>query len=84
MSFFGSSPVAVALAALAKALGFSRTICALENDQIHFADADSRVMGFDLEREKLTWRFAVVATQAKGMKQLYGLHLPQIQTMSLS
>jgi xanthine dehydrogenase accessory factor len=63
---FGSSPVAVALATLAKALGFSRTICAPQNDQALFADVEHRVSGFDLDPGKRSWRFAVVATQGKG------------------
>ena len=62
----GSSPVAIALAQLAKALGFSRTICAPEADQNLFEDADRRISGFDLETEKRTWRFVVVATQGRG------------------
>ncbi len=62
----GSSPVAVALATLAKAIGFSRTICAPEIDQALFADADRRISGFDLDAGKTNWRFAVVATQGNG------------------
>ena len=62
----GASPVAVALAQLAKALGFSRTICAPETDQQLFEDADRRISGFDLQQEKPGWRFVVVATQGKG------------------
>ncbi|MCJ8309821.1 MAG: XdhC family protein [Rhizobiaceae bacterium] len=62
----GASPVAVALAQLAKALGFSRTVCAPETDQQLFEDADRRISGFDLQQEKPGWRFVVVATQGKG------------------
>ena len=62
----GSSPVAIALAALAKALGFARTICAPDTDQPLFEDAERRVAGFELEHEKQSWRFVVVATQGKG------------------
>ena len=61
----GSSPVAVALAQLAKALGFSRTICAPEADQNLFEDADRRISGLDLEAIKPSRRFVVVATQGK-------------------
>ena len=62
----GSSPVAIALAALAKALGFTRTIGAPANDQALFPDAEHRISGFELEPAKRTWRFVVVATQGKG------------------
>ena len=62
----GSSPVAVALAQLSKALGFSRTVCASEADQNLFEDADRRIFEFGLEQKKRTWRFVVVATQGKG------------------
>ena len=56
----------MALAQLAKALGFSRTICAPEADQDLFDDADRRILDFGLEVEKPSWRFVVVATQGKG------------------
>ncbi|MEP1206181.1 MAG: XdhC family protein [Rhizobiaceae bacterium] len=62
----GSSPVAIALAALAKALGFSRTICAPEADQVLFDDAERRISGLELPQQKRSWRFVVVATQGKG------------------
>ena len=62
----GSSPVAIALANLAKALGFSRTVCAPETDQDLFDDADHWICDFKLERRKPSWRFVVVATQGKG------------------
>lgn len=63
---FGASPVAVALATLAKALGFSRTLCAAEDDHALFSDVDKRHVGFKLESKKASWRFAVIATQGKG------------------
>ncbi len=62
----GSSPVAIALATLAKPLGFARTICAPETDQELFEHVERRVSGFELEQEKRSWRFVVVATQGKG------------------
>lgn len=62
----GSSPVAVALATLARALGFSRTICAAKDDQALFADADRLVSGFEFDPNKSSWRFTVVATQGRG------------------
>jgi len=63
---FGASPVAVALAALAKPLGFSRTICAQETDQSIFPDAESRMNGFSLLTKSNARRFIVVATQGQG------------------
>jgi len=63
---FGASPVAVALAALAKPLGFSRTICAQETDQSIFPDAECRMNGFSPLTKSNARRFIVVATQGQG------------------
>lgn len=62
----GSSPVAIAIASLAKPLGYSRTIGVPEGDQNLFVEADARLAGFDMPGERKTWRFVVVATQGKG------------------
>src|SRR6201987_5482457 len=44
----GASPVAVALADLARRIGFAVTVCAPAADQTAFADADRRIEGFAL------------------------------------
>ncbi|MGI9367153.1 MAG: XdhC family protein [Rhizobiaceae bacterium] len=62
----GSSPVAIAIASLAKPLGYSRTIGVPESDQSLFVEADTRLAGFDMPGERKAWRFVVVATQGKG------------------
>ncbi len=63
---FGASPVAVALASLAGALGFSRTICAEAEDQSLHAYAETRIDSFDLPHDTATRRFIVVSTQGRG------------------
>ncbi|MEM8813136.1 MAG: XdhC family protein [Pseudomonadota bacterium] len=61
----GASPVAVALAALAKPLGFSRTICASPADHNAFDDAEVRTDGFDIP-DRNGRRFIVISTQGRG------------------
>lgn len=61
----GSSPVAVALAALAKPMGLSRTICAPETEHAAFSDADLWIDGLDVPSRNAR-RFIVVSTQGRG------------------
>jgi len=58
----GSSPVAVAIADLARRSGFAVTICAPAVEQAAFADADRRIEGFALP----VARYVVVSTQGRG------------------
>ena len=44
----GSSPVALAVADLAKRSGFAVTVCAPAAEQLAFGDADRRIEGFAL------------------------------------
>ncbi len=62
----GSSPVAVALAALASAMGYAVTVCAPEQEQAAFASADRRIGGFELDATERASRYIVVSTQGKG------------------
>jgi xanthine dehydrogenase accessory factor len=62
----GSSPVAVALAALALAMGYAVTVCAPEEEQGAFAAADRRIAGFALDVADRARRYIVVSTQGKG------------------
>ncbi len=62
----GSSPVAVALAELARRLGFQVTACAPAAEQPAFAETDRRIEGYALPAEKDGARFVVVSTQGRG------------------
>jgi xanthine dehydrogenase accessory factor len=62
----GSSPVAVAIADLAKRIGFAVTVCAPAAEQPAFAEADRRIEGFALPVEEGGARYVVVSTQGRG------------------
>jgi xanthine dehydrogenase accessory factor len=62
----GSSPVAVAIADLARRSGFAVTICAPSAEQVAFADADRRIEGFALPVNEAAARYVVVSTQGRG------------------
>src|SRR5262249_15401594 len=62
----GSSPVALALADLARRLGFSVTACAPTSEVSAFAEADRRIEGYTLPVEGDGARFIVVSTQGRG------------------
>jgi len=62
----GSSPVAVAIADLARRSGFAVTICAPASEQAAFADADRRIEGFALPVNEAAARYVVVSTQGRG------------------
>jgi xanthine dehydrogenase accessory factor len=62
----GSSPVAVAVADLARRLGHLVTVCAPAPEQTAFAEADRRIEGYALPVEDGRRRFVVVSTQGRG------------------
>jgi xanthine dehydrogenase accessory factor len=62
----GSSPVAVAIADLARRSGFAVTVCAPAAEQAVFADADRRIEGFALPVDEAAARYVVVSTQGRG------------------
>ena len=62
----GSSPVAVAIADLARRLGFSVTACAPAAEQSAFAEVDRRIDGYALPVADDGERFIVVSTQSRG------------------
>jgi xanthine dehydrogenase accessory factor len=62
----GASPVAVAIADLAKRIGFAVTVCAPAAEQSAFADAERRIEGFALPVEEAAARYVVVSTQGRG------------------
>ena len=62
----GSSPVALALADLARRLGFALTACAPEAEQGAFTEADRRIDGYALPVTQEGARFIVVSTQGRG------------------
>jgi xanthine dehydrogenase accessory factor len=62
----GSSPVAVAVADLARRTGFSVTVCAPAAEQSAFGEADRRIEGYALPVEEAGTRYVVVSTQGRG------------------
>jgi xanthine dehydrogenase accessory factor len=62
----GSSPVAVAVADLARASGFAVTVCAPAAEQSTFDDVDRRIEGYALPVEDAGSRYVVVSTQGRG------------------
>ena len=62
----GSSPVAVAVADLAKRTGFAVTVCAPAAEQPAFGDADRRIEGYALPVDETASRYVVVSTQGRG------------------
>ena len=62
----GSSPVAVALADLARPAGFAVTVCAPAAEQAAFGEVDARIEGFALPVAATGARYVVVSTQGRG------------------
>src|SRR5271163_218077 len=62
----GSSPVALAVADLAKRSGFAVTVCAPTAEQAAFTEADRRIEGFALPVDEPAARYVVVSTQGRG------------------
>jgi xanthine dehydrogenase accessory factor len=62
----GSSPVAVAIADLARRTGFSVTVCAPAVEQSAFGEVDRRIEGFVLPVEDSSERYLIVSTQGRG------------------
>ena len=62
----GSSPVAVAIARLARQVGFAVTACAPAAEQGSFAEVDVRIEGYALPVVDVGARFVVVSTQGRG------------------
>jgi len=62
----GSSPVALAVADLAKRMGFAVTACAPPAEQAAFDDVDRRIEGYALPVEEAGERYVVVSTQGRG------------------
>jgi xanthine dehydrogenase accessory factor len=62
----GSSPVAVALADLARPAGFAVTVCAPAAEQGAFCEVDARIEGFALPVAQAGARYVVVSTQGRG------------------
>jgi len=62
----GSSPVAVAVAGLARRAGFAVTVCAPAAEQQVFGEADKRIEGFALPVDEAGARYVVVSTQGRG------------------
>lgn len=77
LAILGASPVAVAVAELARRLGFFVTVCAPAADHALFAQTDRLVDGFDGPGYGTGHGFILVATQGRGdsaaLKAVMGL-----------
>jgi len=62
----GSSPVAVAIADLARRTGYAVTACAPAPEQSAFGDVDRRIEGYALPVSEDGQRFVVISTQGRG------------------
>jgi xanthine dehydrogenase accessory factor len=62
----GSSPVAVAIADLARRTGFAVTACAPASEQAAFGEVDRRIEGYALPVNEEGKRYVVVSTQGRG------------------
>lgn len=62
----GSSPVAVAIADLARRSGFAVTVCAPTAEQSSFDEVDRRIEGYALPVNEAGRRYVVVSTQGRG------------------
>jgi xanthine dehydrogenase accessory factor len=63
---FGSSPVALAVADLARRSGFAVTACAPAAEQPAFGEVDRRIEGYALPVAEAGLRYVVVSTQGRG------------------
>jgi len=66
LAILGTSPVAVALADIARRMGFFVTICAPQADHAAFGITDRMVDGFDLPTDGSQQGYIVIATQGRG------------------
>ena len=66
VAILGASPVAIAVAGLAKRMGFSTLVCAPRADHAGFTEADQWIDGFELPDGERLRRFVVVSTQGRG------------------
>lgn len=62
----GASPVAVALADLARRMGFFITICAPEADHASFGETDRLIDGYAVPADGSERDYVVIATQGRG------------------
>jgi xanthine dehydrogenase accessory factor len=62
----GASPVAAAIAALGRHLGFTVTLCAPAAEQSPVSEADRRIDGYALPVDEPGARYVVVSTQGRG------------------
>ena len=62
----GSSPVAVAIADLARRTGYAVTACAPAGEQSAFSEVDRRIEGYALPVSEEGQRFVVISTQGRG------------------
>jgi xanthine dehydrogenase accessory factor len=68
----GATPVAVALADLARRFGYAVRVAAPENEQHRFVEPDSRLTAYAFEELPPAERYIVVATQGRGDEAALG------------
>jgi xanthine dehydrogenase accessory factor len=66
LAILGASPVAAALADIARRMGFFVTVCAPQADHAAFGISDRLIDGFDLPTDGSQHGFIVIATQGRG------------------
>ncbi|WP_417423743.1 XdhC family protein [Hoeflea sp.] len=66
LTICGASPVAVALADLARRMGFFITICAPADDQADFGETDRLIDGYGIPADGSERDYVVIATQGRG------------------
>jgi xanthine dehydrogenase accessory factor len=80
----GSSPVAVAVADLARRTGFAVTVCAPAAEQAAFADADRRVDAYAVPAEEASARYWWCRRKGAAMRRRCGRRSQPRSTMSPS
>lgn len=66
LSICGASPVAIALADLARRMGFFITICAPADEHDRFGEIDRLIDGYSLPEDFSATDYVVIATQGRG------------------
>ncbi|MGJ8572711.1 MAG: XdhC family protein [Hoeflea sp.] len=66
LTICGASPVAVALADLARRMGFFITICAPADDHTGFGETDRLIDGYTIPADGSERDYVVIATQGRG------------------
>jgi xanthine dehydrogenase accessory factor len=66
LTICGASPVAVALADLARRMGFFVTVCAPASEHAAFGETDRLIDGFNIPADGAQQGYLVISTQGRG------------------